>query len=1026
MVWGRCVLMVCLLVLLLLSSLVVRVSFANASEGTPLGIEKFSIQTTERTAEEEVPPLGEHHFRFVNVPYSPAFTQAGGHPWGLTTTISFTSEEVPVPTNKNAYSPVPTHDPKDVVVSLPPGLLGNPQAVPRCPLTLVTSSSEQCPADTQIGVYSVEQDGGNEMLAPIVNVTPEKGESAEFALENTVKIDTPLLTAHLVRTGEGYGFTAVSNEIPVTGITRVEATFWGVPGDPSHDPMRGRICRRALVTGPLMCEGGGEQAGVTPVPFLLMPTDCSAGPETATVRADSWEEPGSVGINGQYTGYVEKSTMLPGVTGCNLLDFSPEIKVEPDNLLADEPVGLGVNVEVPQPELPGVDATPALRNAVVTLPEGMSVSPGVVDGIQACNATGLEGINIEGPESEEKGANGELQLAPGKCPDASIVGTAEAVTPLLGVPVKGHVYLARPDCGGAGQLECTEEDARDGNLYKLYLELGGSGEFADVGIQIKVEGKTEANPATGQLTTVFEENPQAPFSELKIKLNGGPRAPLDNPAVCGSAVTTADFTPWSEPGVTPEGLSMPGTPDATPSSYFNVVGCSYPTPFSPGFLAGTVIPQAGQFSQFTLNLSRQDREQYIKGIQVQTPPGLSGMLSNVPLCGQQQAEVGTCSEASKIGTTRVASGAGSHPFEIEGSVYLTGPYDGAPFGLSIVTHAVAGPFNLGLVVVRARIDVNPETSVLTVTTAETGPGAIPQIIFGVPLRLQRVTVDIDRPDFMFNPTNCDAQQITARVSGSQNATATVSSPFAVGGCKSLVFKPSFKASTNAHTSRADGASLQVKLSFPVDAMGNDANVARAKVALPKLLPSRLTTLQKACTAAKFDSNPASCPSASIVGIARAHTPLLPVELSGPVYFVSHGGEAFPSLIVVLQGDGVRVDLTGTTFISKAGVTSTTFKTVPDVPVGTFELYLPQGKYSALAANGNLCKSKNQSKLVMPTEFVAQNGAVIKQNTKIAVSGCKTSTAKTTRDHARASKQEHRSARTVHARDIMMMRGGAGK
>ncbi len=244
---------------------------------------------------------------------------------------------------------------------------------------------------------------------------------------------------------------------------------------------------------------------------------------------------------------------------------------------------------------------------------------------------------------------------------------------------------------------------------------------------------------------------------------------------------------------------------------------------------------------------------------------------------------------------------------------------------------------------------------------------------------------------MLNPTNCTSQQISAKISGSQDAVASVSSPFAVGGCNSLAFKPTFTVSTSAHTSRANGASLDVKLSYPPGAMCNDANVAKVKVDLPKQLPSRLNTLQKACTAHTFESDPAACLSASIVGVARTTTPLLPVELSGPVYFVSHGGEAFPSLVIVLEGDGVRVDLTGSTFISKAGITSSTFRTVPDVPVNTFELYLPQGKFSALAALGNLCKE--QSKLKMPTEFVAQNGAVIKQSTKIAVSGCAKSSKK---------------------------------
>lgn len=969
---------------------------AVAVEAKPFGITAFAMQETERTEEIEIGKPGSGEYVFVNVPYN--FTQAGGHPWGLTTSGGFTSEEVEE-FGKSFITP--TRDPKDVVASLPPGLLGNPVAAPRCPLSQVTGSGEPCPADTQVGVFALQWFSGKEVLGPIVNVTPEAGQSAEFALENRAKQEF-LLTAHLVHTAHGYGFDVLSNNAPpLVTLTHFELTFWGVPADASHDPMRGRFCGNRSRGQTIECEGGGEHAGVAPVPFLSLPTDCSAGPETATLRADSWEVPGSV-REGEYAGYAERSTTLPGVTGCNLLQFTPGIRVEPDTLLADSPVGLGVTVEVPQDEQPQSKATPQLRDAVVTLPEGVSISPGIVDGIQACNESGPEGINFSGPESEEVGLNGELQLAPGHCPDASTVGTAEAITPLLPEPVRGHVYLARPGCGGPGQGACTDEDAVDGNLYKLYLELGGAGKLGNTGINIKVPGYVEANPATGQLTTKFLDNPQAPFSELHVNLNGGPRASLDNPAVCGRAVTTADFTPWSAPGTTPapELLQMPGTPDATPSSFYEVSGCASPPGLKPGFTAGTVTAQAGAFSPFTLNLSRQDREQYVKGIQVHTPPGLLGMLSSVPLCGAGDAEAGTCSEEAKIGTTRVASGAGSHPFEIGGNVYLTGPYDGAPFGLSIVTNAVAGPFNLGHVIVRARIDVNPETSTLTVTTDESGTHAIPQIIFGVPLRLQRVTVNIDRPNFMFNPTNCAAQQIEATVSGSQNAVTKVSSPFAVGGCKGLAFKPKFTVSTNGHTSRLSGASLDVKLSYPANSMGSEANIAKVKVSLPKQLPSRLTTLQKACPAALFQANPAGCPKGSVVGIARAHTPLLPVGLSGPVYFVSHGGEAFPSLIVVLQGDGVRVDLTGTTFISKAGITSSTFRSVPDVPVGSFELYLPQGKGSALAANGKLCKQK--AKLVMPTTFIAQNGAQFKQSTKITVNGCATARSGKQRAKARGA------------------------
>jgi hypothetical protein len=976
------------------------------------------MQTTKPT--KVTSPVGEpepfEHFEFVNEPYD--FTQAGGHPWALTTTFEFASEEVEKKNgSETEHLIVPKRDPKDIVVDLPPGLLGNPTAVQRCSLTQALSGGNPCPPATQVGVYRIRWFSGLEALGPIVDITPETGQSAEFALENEEKV-TAVVTGHLVRTEQGYGLAVTSNEIPAVEISKVETTFWGVPADPSHTPMRGLICASANVGELLKCKPGtgGQSNEETPVPFLTMPADCAAGPLTATVRADSWEEPGRVGVNSKYEGYEEKDTTLQGATGCNLLQFKPELSVNPDTFTADEPVGLGVDLKVPQNEKPESNATPQLRDTTVTLPEGVSVSPGIVDGIRACEAFGPEGIDITGPESEVVGPNGELQLASGHCPQASTVGTAEAVTPLLSEPVKGHVYLAQPGCGGPTQPACTEEDARDGNLYRLYLELGGEGDLAATGVHFKVPLETEANPATGQLTTRALGTPQAPFSELKIRLNQGPRAPLDNPAVCGPTVTTSDLTPWSAPGITPSAphLSMPGTPDATPSTFFNVTGCSNPAGLSPGFTAGTVTTQAGAFSSFTMNLSRQDREQYIKGVQIHTPPGLLGVLASVPLCEEALANSGHCPEASKIGTTRVASGAGSHPFEIGGDVYLTGPHNGSPFGLSIVTNAVAGPFNLGLVVVRASIAVDPTTSELTVTTDETGPYRVPQIIFGVPLRLQRITVNVDRPKFMFNPTNCDSQQITANISGSQNAVAKVSSPFAVGGCKSLVFKPKFTVSVSGHTSRANGASLDAKLSYPAGSFGSETNIAHVKVSLPKQLPSRLSTLQKACPAATFNADPSGCPTGSIVGVVRASTPLLPVQLSGPVYFVSHGGEAFPSLIVVLQGDGVRVDLTGTTFISKTGITSSTFKTVPDVPVGSFELFLPQGKNSALAANANLCNATG--KLVMPTEFTAQNGAVIKQSTKIAVSGCAKKLKKRRAKQSRArTAHGHSSNSAVHGR-----------
>jgi hypothetical protein len=409
--------------------------------------------------------------------------------------------------------------------------------------------------------------------------------------------------------------------------------------------------------------------------------------------------------------------------------------------------------------------------------------------------------------------------------------------------------------------------------------------------------------------------------------------------------------------------------------------------------------QAGGYSPFVVTFARQDSEQDLGGIQVKTPPGLLGSIAHVPLCPEPQAAQGTCGAESEIGEVTTAVGPGPDPFSVTGGrAYLTGPYKGAPFGLSVVVPAEGGPFKLagtnglGDVVVRAAIDVDPRTSALTITSEP-----LPQILEGVPLQVRSVSVEVNRPGFMFNPTSCTPNTISATLQGSEGTSTTDSVPFQATDCASLAFAPKFSVSTSGETSKADGASLDVKLTYPSLPPGTQANLAMGKFDLPKQLPSRLTTLQQACPAATFEANPASCPTNSVIGIAKATTPLLPVTLSGPAYFVSYGGAKFPELIIVLQGDGVRVDLHGETFISKAGITSSTFRAIPDVPVGTFELYLPEGHYSALAANGNLCTTN----LTMPTAFTAQNGTQLKQTTKIAVTDCPK--AKKTKQKTKAKK-----------------------
>jgi hypothetical protein len=510
-----------------------------------------------------------------------------------------------------------------------------------------------------------------------------------------------------------------------------------------------------------------------------------------------------------------------------------------------------------------------------------------------------------------------------------------------------------------------------------------------MGVVVKLAGMVSLDPLPGRLTGTFENNPQLPFEDLKLHFFGGERAPLATPDLCGIYTTNGMFVPWSG-----------NSPVVASSSFQIIVGPNNGPcppggipPFAPGFQGGTTSIQAGVFSPFVMTLFREDGEQGLGKVSVTTPPGLLGVLKNVEQCSEAQANTGRCSVASQIGHAIVGAGVGSDPLVIpqpgepEIPIYLTGPYEGAPFGLSVVVPAIAGPFDLGTVVVRATISVNPYTAQVTVTTYPSGPYSIPQILDGVPIRLRTINVTIDRKEFVFNPTSCEPMSVTGTLASAEGASAAVSSPFQVTNCATLRFAPKFAVSTEGKASKRNGASLNVKLTFPhpgpqSSSQSGEANIARVHVQLPKSLPARLTTLQKACPDKVFEANPAGCPKESIVGQAIAHTPILNVPLQGPAFFVSHGGAKFPELILVLQGEGITIDLAGETDI-KHGVTTSTFAHVPDAPVTSFELALPQGPFSALAANGNLCTQN----LEMPTEFVAQNGATLSQNTHIEVEGC---------------------------------------
>ncbi len=975
-------------------------------------------------------------------------TQAGSHPFQLTTTLDLNQTSEP--------SKPPALD-KDLHFILPPGLIGNPTVFPQCPVAVFLEEIggepvDRCPADTAMGTATVriayevsafQTKSLRVKTVPLFNLTPSTGEPARFGFFYE---KVPVFLDTSVRTGGDYGVTvSVDNITQAATFISSQVTFWGVPGAASHDNSRGWSCiddgaLKLSVMPP--CTPADQE---NPPPFLVLPTSCT-GPLQTSVEADSWKEAGvfhSVAQN--------PSDPLPALDGCNELPFNPTISVAPDVQDASSPSGLKVDVHVPQAvdlNAEGLSASD-VKNIVVALPAGVAINPSSGDGLEACSSDpgdlgagtlgspgdeiGYEGVRTSAFEPGVSllafspmlpgsfGSSEALQPGINFCANASKIAEVSIKSPDLPNPLKGFVYLAAQESNPFGSLLAqylVAEDPVSGVLIKLAGEVQlckGAGEV--------IAGHT--CEALGQIVSTFTNNPQAPLEDAEFHFFGGERAPLAMPSRCGAYTTSATFAPWS--GNEPSNASSVFDITSGPKTLSEPQGSPCPgasLPFSPSLTGGGLSVNAGWFSPFTLTMTRQDGEQNLQSVEAHLPPGLSGILSNIELCPEPQANQGACGPNSLIGETTVSVGVGGTPYTVRGGkFYLTGPYNGsggctvgeagcAPFGITFVVPAKAGPFDFAktkanhpacdCVLVRGKIEINPITAAVTITSDPPGtPDAIPTSIEGVPLEIQHVNAITTRADFQFNPTNCNKMEVTGTIHSSEGAADTIGVPFQVTNCAALKFAPKFAVSTSAKTSRANGESLAVKLTYPNAPFGTQANVAKVKVELPKQLPSRLTTLQKACTAATFDANPAGCPAASIVGHAKAITPLIPVPLEGPAYFVSHGGEAFPSLVIVLQGYNVTIDLVGSTFINKAGITSSTFKAVPDQPVGSFELTLPEGRYSALAAHGDL----RTDKLTMPTEFIAQNGAEIHQGTKISVTGCPKK-AKKSAKHKKHTKSKH--------------------
>jgi len=900
-----------------------------------------------------------------------ADTRAGSHPYQLTNVLSF---------NRDSSETLnPPALPRNLDFKLPPGQVGNPRALPQCDDTDFAHVKEggqtnSCPTNTAIGVAVVTAStfpGGEEVFTvPVFNLVPATGEPARFGFEvlrNPVILDTALRSGP----GEDYGVTvSVKNTTQLVNFISATTVFWGAPNDPSHNASRGWGC---LLGGRYTVESGQEcelSHDAHPPAFLTLPTNCQA-PFDPSLQGTSW--PTKAAPEGLHFGPVtydlaDNSGDPLSLSGCNQLSFAPAIDAKPSSQSASSPSGLNFELNFDDEGLTNATGTAQsqLKDTTVTLPEGLTINPSAGVGLEGCSPAGYAAESLEG-----RG-----------CPDASKLGTVEITTPLLSAAIHGSVFIASPY-----DNPFSEPGHPNGSLVALYIVAKNP----ENGILIKLAGKVDRNPSTGQLTTTFLDNPQLPFDHFNLHFREGQQAPLITPPTCGAYQTQALLTPWSEP--------LSALTDTSPFQITSGAGggaCpAGPPPFTPQITSGTLSNAAGAFGAFYLRLSRSDSEAEITSFSNTLPPGLTGILTGIPFCpeqaiavarsksgGQEKAEP-SCPQSSEVGKSEVGTGVGAVLAYTPGKIYLAGPYNGDPFSLVSVTSAVVGPFDLGTVVIRFGLRLDPHTVQVSVDPTASEP--IPRIIDGIVTHVRDIRVTIDRPGFTLNPTSCNTMAISSTLGSSFGQSATVSSPFQAASCQSLKFAPKFSVSTAGKTSKAQGASLSVKLTYPPNSLGSYANLAKAKVSLPKQLPSRLTTLQKACTAQVFDQNPANCPPASIVGQAKVITPAIPVPLQGPAYFVSHGGEAFPDLTIVLKGSGaygITVDLVGSTQI-KNGITTSTFKATPDVPFNTFELTLPQGPNSALAANANLCSSK----LTMPTEFTAQNGAVVSQATPIKVTGC---------------------------------------
>jgi hypothetical protein len=906
-----------------------------------------------------------------------AVTAAGSHPFSYATSLEFESRHNPDlytaigPAGQDAY---PVEGTQNVALRLPPGLIGNPTAFPKCDAALLAEELNSCPLRAQVGEALVRLNNpigvGTNLVGPfpVYSLVPPHETPAFFGFKIYGNIVT--MKARL-RSESDFGLSVLTPKIP-QGLDAIgtTVTIWGTPADPRHDSAR--ACPGAEGYPEYVLSTSPSCASEPPVvPFLRMPTSCTAPGEGLPflVAIDSWQHPGALSPGGepdladpawataqiethQAPGYPlapDEWGQAVGVDNCAHVPFRPRLQVVPTTDAADSPTGLSVGLTVPQDCWSHAEETcdSDLRKAAIRLPAGMSVNPSAAAGQGACSSQQIGLLTPLGSTPIH------FTDAPQSCPDAAKIGKAELTTPLLDHTLNGSVYLAK------------QGDNPFGSLLAMYLVI----EDPQSGTIVKLPGRVLTNEATGRLETVFDEGPQLPFEHLGVDLFGGPRAALRTPPRCGTFAAQGTFTPWS------------GNPPVRSDSGFDITqgpgGGACPSGgFDPQLSAGTQNPLAGSYSPFHLRLTREDATQELAGLSATLAPGLIGKPAGIPYCsdsvlasypaetllGTGAGEIASpkCPAASQVGTVTVGAGAGVNPFYTSsGKAYLAGPYKGAPLSLAVVTPAVAGPFDLGTVVVRNALRIDPETAQITAVS-----DPLPTILHGIPLDLRDVRVDLNRPDFTLNPTSCEPKTIDAALTSVQGATANRSVRFQAADCDRLGFKPKLSLKLKGGTKRGENPALTAVMR----PRAGDANASSIQVSLPHSEFLAQDHIKTICTRVQFAAD--ACPKGSIYGKVTATSPILDYPLTGNVYLRS-SSHNLPDLVLALKGPAsqpIEIDAVARIDSVKGGI-RTSFAQVPDAPLTKVVLRMPGGRKSLLENSRDICATHSRAQV----QIDAHNG-----------------------------------------------------